>query len=98
MGWVYYNQIGQENDLEVRMNRIFSWVGSLFSFKPSRRKKSPLTVTYKSDKIKSMSDHRVDSEEAMQAKVDAILDKIKKKGYDSLTDIEKETLYQASKK
>lgn len=98
MGWVYYSQIGEENDLETRMNRLFDWIGSLFTFNTAPRRKSPLTVKYKSDKIKNMSEYRADSEEVMQQKVDAILDKIKKKGYDSLTDIEKETLYQASKK
>lgn len=96
MGWVYFSQIGQRNDIESRINGIFYWVAGLFNFDSS--KKSPLKVKFKSDKIKSMSDYRSDSEASMQQQVDRILDKIKRKGYDSLTDIEKETLYQASKK
>jgi hypothetical protein len=33
-----------------------------------------------------------------QTQLDQILDKIKQKGYDSLSDVEKEFLFQASKK
>lgn len=96
MGWLYYNQIGQENDLEQRVNGIINWISSLFASKP--KKKSPLKVKFKSDKIKTMSEHRSSQDDSMQQKVDEILDKIKRNGYDSLTDIEKEILYQASKK
>ena len=96
MGWLYYNQIGQGNDLEYKINGIFDWLGGLFVPKPKR--KSPLTVKFKSDKIKTMSEHRSSESDSMQQKVDEILDKIKRNGYDSLTDVEKETLYQASKK
>jgi membrane associated rhomboid family serine protease len=98
MGWIYFNQIGSGKDIEVRINNIVSWISDLFGSVSSSRNQSPLTVKYKSDKLKTMKDHRSDSEISMQQKVDAILDKINKKGYDSLTDIEKETLYQASKK
>ena len=98
MGWVYFNQIGRPNDLEPRINGMLSWLSRLLGNGYSSGNRSPLTVKYKSDKLKSMKDHRSDTDASMQAKVDAILDKIKKKGYDSLTDVEKETLYQASKK
>lgn len=98
MGWVYYNQIGKASDLEPRINGILAWVSRLFGRVSSSGNKSPLTVKFKSDKLKTMKDHRSESEASMQQKVDAILDKINKKGYESLTDIEKETLYQASKK
>lgn len=98
MGWVYFNQIGQDNDLEKRINGFFDWIGGMFSSNFSTKRKSPLKVKFKSDKIKTMSDYRSGQSGAMQQEVDNILDKIKRKGYDSLTDAEKETLYQASKK
>ena len=71
----------------------------MFNSDQRTKKKSPLKVSFKSDKIKNMSDYRTASkEDAMQNEVDRILEKIKKEGYDNLTDAEKETLYQASKK
>ena len=98
MGWMYYNQIGQPNDLESRINGIVNWIAGLFDSDSRPRKKSPLKVKFKSDKIKTMSDYRSENPDAMQQEVDKILEKIKRNGYDSLTDAEKETLYQASKK
>ncbi len=98
MGWLYYNQIGQNKDLESRINGFFDWIGSIFNSKSPPKGKSPLKVKFKSDKIKTMTDHRVSNNDPMQQEVDKILEKIKRKGYDSLTDAEKETLYQASKK
>ena len=99
MGWFYYNQIGQGNDIEKRINGIVDWIAQLFQSNPSPRRKSPLKVKFKSDKIKTMSDHRSSSSsDSLQQEVDKILEKIKREGYESLTDAEKETLYQASKK
>ncbi len=97
MGWMYFNQIGQGYDLEKRINAYFEWIGGMFNGASSSRKKSPLKVKYKSVKIKRMSDYKSGNSGSMQQEVDRILDKIKRKGYDSLTDAEKETLYQASK-
>ena len=97
MGWLYYNQIGSRSEIEPVVNGTLDWIGGWFE-RDRPKERSPLKVKFKSDKIKTMSDYRSDSEINMQQKVDAILDKIKKHGYDSLTDVEKETLYQASKK
>lgn len=98
MGWVYYNQIGQPNDFEPRINGMVAWVQGLFNGEVVPRKKSHLKVKYKSDKIKTMSDYRSDGSGSLQQEVDRILEKIKRKGYESLTEAEKATLYQASKK
>jgi len=98
LGWFYYKQLGPKIDLGHRVDNVLDKLMGLFYRQP-KKKSSPLTVKYKSDKIKTMSDRRKESDNAtdMQKKVDAILDKIKKSGYDSLTEIEKETLYKASK-
>lgn len=67
--------------------------------KPKKKKKSPLTVLYKSEQFsQSKAHHKADNEMPFQEKLDMILDKIKKEGYDKLTDEEKEFLYEASKK
>jgi len=98
-GWLYYNQIGGTNDLETNVNGWTAWIASFFngSGRKPKKKKSPLSVKYKSEKIKTMSERRQDADDNLQSKVDAVLDKIKKKGYNSLTDAEKEILYKASK-
>lgn len=69
------------------------------STRPSR-KKSPLTVLYKSERFAgdATPDHRRDEEYSFQDKLDKILEKIKEQGYENLTPEEKEFLYQASKK
>jgi membrane associated rhomboid family serine protease len=58
------------------------------------RTRSPLTVAHRSGPSKSTNQHQPILDEN---DVDKILEKIKKSGYDSLTDSEKETLYNASK-
>jgi len=98
-GWLYYNQIGGTNDLEVKVNGWSAWIASFFngSGRQVKKKKSPLSVKYKSDKIKTMAERRTDADDNLQGQVDAVLDKIKKDGYNSLTDAEKDILYKASK-
>lgn len=98
MGWVYMAQLGKGNDLANIVNGYTERLGNLFDRSHKPKKKSPLSVKYKSDKIKTMSERRADSRNNNQSEIDAILDKIKQKGYDSLTDAEKDVLYKASKK
>lgn len=64
------------------------------------QRKSPLTVLYKSDRYAgdATPEHRQDNESSFQDRLDQILEKIKEKGYENLTNEEKEFLYQASKK
>lgn len=99
MGWFYMAQQHRGNDIGNKVNNITDKVFSLFdrSRKP-KKKKSPLSVKYKSDKIKSMAERRNDAQSDMQSEVDKILDKINQKGYESLSEAEKEVLYKASKK
>jgi len=96
MGWLYMSQLGKGNDLGLRVNNFLDSIASIFTTNDKRTRKSPLTVKYKSDKVKSMRDHKTSQSDNMQNQVDIILDKIKQKGYDSLTDVEKEVLYKAS--
>ncbi len=77
------------------MNRIERW---LSNFKwPSFKRKAKMKV-YKTD-ARSMTDDDYNySKNQSQQRVDAILDKISKKGYEGLTKEEKEILFNESKR
>ena len=99
MGWFYMAQLAQGNDLGNKVNNITDKLFGLFDRdRKPKQKKSPLKVKFKSDKIKTMAERRADANNNSQEVVDQILDKIKQKGYDSLSDAEKDVLFKASKK
>lgn len=64
-------------------------------FKNLFQKKSPLKTSYKSAKTKKRTVTK--SDQTHQQKIDTILDKISKSGYDSLSKEEKEFLFQQGK-
>jgi hypothetical protein len=100
------------NDLSVPLNKLADWFTGLFRrrqrFPRSRssrvfvRHSSVATAGRKGEagvKQKSKGSHVSDIRPSEhQARLDAILDKIKENGYDSLTAEEKEFLFLASKK
>ena len=91
MGYVFILQLKKGKDLSKGMNRFFNWVLALFNSKP----KSKLHVVHK----RPISDEEYNfNRKATQQQIDAILDKISKSGYDSLTNSEKDILFNASKK
>lgn len=113
MGYIFISQLQTGRDLSEPLNNFFDKVGNLFrkvsepSLRPKR--KGPKMVHRNEDKIKSRQQqgkagHRSDRDRSNsidgshQDKLDAILDKIKKEGYDSLSAAEKEFLFNASKK
>ena len=57
------------------------------------KKDTPLKTVYKSKGRASKNEVSI----SRQRKIDTILDKISKSGYDSLTKTEKETLFKAGK-
>lgn len=71
----------------------FDAVQNVFTWKPSA-KKSPLSVAHKQ---KFSDDEWNQSKKARQARVDEILDKISRSGYDSLSKDEKALLFELSK-
>jgi len=88
-GYIYTVNLRQGRDLGKGINKIIDFFATLF--KPRRK----LRVTYK----KRSTDYeynkaRIDHQE----KINKILDKISKGGYDSLTKEEKETLFKESQK
>ena len=89
-------------DLSEWVNNILDTLKSWFSNRPRqqtspRRRPQPVmkATTFGKAKGNSVSD---ESNYSFQERLDAILDKIKQQGYESLSQEEKDFLYQASKK
>ena len=104
MGFFLVRQMQAGNDWTEWFNTIFqkinSWTSGLFAPKAQKKvvfkvDKSPRTQTQTHAKKENGS--RALSKQEKQAKIDAILDKIKQGGYESLTDAEKAFLFRASK-
>ncbi len=93
LGYLYARQLTQGNDIGEGFSKLLDSVGNWF--KPKQRK-APLKTVYKTKKAatKVNTTHTKDSH---QKKIDAILDKISKSGYESLSKAEKDFLFKAGK-
>lgn len=88
-GYLYSFNLKRGKDLGKRLNRVIDFFVTLF--KPRRN----LKVTHK----KPVTEYEYNKMKAEhQARVNSILEKISKGGYDSLTREEKETLFRESQK
>lgn len=99
MGCFFVFQLRDGRDWAVPVNRVFQWFGAIFSSKPKskfQRPKNapPMRATFKPSKTAG----RTEVDVSFQDKLDTILDKIKAQGYESLTQEEKDFLYEASQK
>lgn len=102
LGCVFVYQLRDGKDWAEPVNRLFSKITGLFSGnkqgKTSRRKRKPgpMKATY----VGAKGGHATDSAGGLsfQEKLDTILDKIKLSGYESLSQEEKDFLYEASQK
>lgn len=91
-GFYFIYRLRNGKDITVGVNRLLNYIAHLFS---SKRK---MKVVYKNPG-KTKSDVAYNAQKAAnQQKIDAILDKISKSGYDSLSKEEKAILFDASKK
>ena len=102
-GWIFVKLLQEGHDLSLPFNRMTEYIQYLFSSnKATHRRNNPLKVIHKNSrsKVKSTAEKETKRGSSIdyQAQLDHILDKIKQKGYDSLSDEEKEFLFQASKK
>lgn len=88
-GYLYIKSLQGGFDFASPFNKIFDVVSNLL--KP----KSNIKVTYKSD---SQNADKISRSKNEQQRVDEILDKIARSGYDSLTKQEKNFLFNYSKK
>ena len=82
-GYYYNSQLNKGKESGNWLINFINYINNFFKTKPKVRK------VYNRKKYKK-SENRVDQE-----KIDSILDKISKSGYDSLTKSEKETLFKA---
>lgn len=91
-GFYFIYRLRNGKDITIGVNRLLNYIAHLFS---SKRK---MKVVYKNPG-KTKSDVAYNAQKAAnQQKIDAILDKISKSGYDSLSKEEKAILFDASKK
>lgn len=93
MGFIYTKQMQVGVNWGGWITSTLQWFTGLF--KPSPKVK----VSYRKDEPRKKSSAPADAfNKASQAEIDAILDKISDKGYESLSKEEKEKLFNASKK
>jgi membrane associated rhomboid family serine protease len=86
-GYIYAMNLRQGRDLGIGINKIIDFFATIF--KPRKK----MRVAYK----RPVNDYEYNKVKTdRQAKIDAILDKISKGGYDSLTKEEKDTLFRES--
>ncbi|WP_282089460.1 rhomboid family protein [Aquimarina algiphila] len=94
-GYLYAIQLKKGNDIGAWFERLMDGLTNMF--KP--KKKSPLKTVHKSKTRKTTPNRTTVSstKSPNQKQIDAILDKISKSGYDSLTKEEKDFLFKAGK-
>tara|TARA_B100000378_G_scaffold59284_1_gene43852 strand:- start:817 stop:1152 length:336 start_codon:yes stop_codon:yes gene_type:complete len=88
-GYLYVKQLNSGNDIATGFNKIMDYFTSILRSTPKLKK------TY--SRKKSDQDFKKEKVQE-QAKIDKILDKIAKSGYEGLTKQEKDILFKASKK
>ena len=89
-GFIYIKQYKKGNDLSIGLNKLIGNIKSMMKFS----RKSKMKVAYRHP----VSDYDYNTNKiAKQKKIDEILDKISKSGYESLTKEEKNFLFKTSK-
>ena len=93
MGFIYTKQLQSGVNWGGWITLTLDWFKDLFRSKPK------VKVTYRSsESVPPKKSATSTAAKASQAEIDAILDKISDRGYESLTKEEKEKLFNASKK
>ncbi len=97
MGWVYMSQLQKGNDIGGWVILSINFLKSLFKPQPK------IKVTHRSGNGRPSRKAKAkktaaSSTVAPQSEIDAILDKISEKGYESLSKDEKQKLFNASRK
>lgn len=92
-GYSYAIQLLKGNDIGKWFENFMDWIANLF--KPQAKK--PFKKVHRTKRPKSKKSTSQTSKTEKQKRIDAILDKIGKSGYDSLTKEEKDFLFKAGK-
>lgn len=93
-GYLYATQLQNGRDIGAWWERIIDFVIGLFQRKP----KTPFKKVYKNPQKKSRQTMDASNDVNHQEKINTILEKISKSGYDSLTKAEKEFLFKTGNK
>lgn len=93
LGYIYARQLFKGTDIGAGFSKVLDGVANLFKRK---EKKAPLKTVYKRQSRTSASSKNYEAQ-SHQKKIDAILDKISKSGYESLSKAEKDFLFKAGK-
>lgn len=93
-GMAYASGLRKGYDFTVNFNKVVDRLGSLFKWR-SNKSKSKLKVSYRENISKTKKAEKLAKNK--QEIIDAILDKISKSGYGSLTKEEQETIFKMSK-
>ncbi|WP_209399571.1 rhomboid family intramembrane serine protease [Pseudozobellia sp. WGM2] len=93
LGYVYARQLYKGTDIGEGFSKFIDGLANLFK---KSEKKSPLKTVYKKQRPSTSTSAKYDKQ-TQQKKIDAILDKISKSGYESLSKAEKDFLFKAGK-
>ena len=81
-------------DIGVGFSKLIDGIANLFK---KSEKKAPLKTVYRKNSNTAKSSKAAYEKESHQKKIDAILDKISKSGYESLSKSEKDFLFKAGR-
>ena len=93
LGYVYARQLVNGKDIGEGFAKFLDGFANMFK---KKEKKAPLRTVYRKSAKATKSKEDYDKE-AKQRKIDGILDKISKSGYESLSKAEKDFLFKAGK-
>ena len=92
-GCLFATLMKKGKDLTAPLNKMIDFIVNILKPKP-KEKKAPFTYTYRTN-----IDYEYNRRKKQESEeIDAILDKIKKSGYDNLTEEEKKRLFEQSQK
>ncbi len=94
-GYLFSSQLKKNVDISNSFNQFLQKLKSYFY---NEKKKSTFKNVHKNPKRPSTDDDYLKNQNAYQAEIDQILDKIKRSGYESLSTMEKQKLFDASNK
>lgn len=93
-GWWFAQSLRKGHDVTKWINQVFDWLSGGIKFKSSGQK-----ARMKARKGGRTADYEYNAHKKKQSdEIDRILDKLKKSGYASLTEEEKKSLFDASKR
>ncbi len=91
LGFFYARKLGEGVDIGVPFENLMRRMLSLFKTQPTLR------TVHKAQKSKTPPASSIKNKSERQKRIDLILDKISKSGYDSLSQQEKDELFHAGK-